>query len=180
MLSFAADVVGVLLGAFLGYLLGLRQQRKIDNERDDRRRNELKEALKSELIYLEKEVSRQHDQPSQFFKPLNFNILFLDMPIFTSIVNSGQLLLLDSQLVRLLRELNREVHDHDLAQYVFAGVSGAQSTAQIASYSEEMKRMSIEPGYETSNRVAALLKIVITKRDIISKKAVELIQELTK
>ncbi|HYB04383.1 MAG TPA: hypothetical protein VED17_07970, partial [Nitrososphaerales archaeon] len=98
--SFAADVVGVLLGAFLGYLLGLRQQRKIDEERDSKRRNELREALRAELVYMEKEVARKSETSSELFSPLLFNMVYLDMPTFTSIVNSGQLLLLDSELVQ--------------------------------------------------------------------------------
>ena len=110
-----ADLVGALLGVFLGYWLGFRQQRRIDSEKDQKKRKEMMQALGVELRYLVDEVTRKSPGPSGFFGTLNFNILFLDLPTFTSIVNSGQLLLLDSNTVRSLRELNGEIHEHDIA-----------------------------------------------------------------
>jgi hypothetical protein len=105
-ISFVADLIGVLLGVWLGYLLGLRQQRTIDSEKDSRRRVELGEALRNELAYVSKEVGRRSEGSSGFFNDLAFTTVYLDLPTFTSIVNSGQLLLLDQVLIRSLRELN--------------------------------------------------------------------------
>lgn len=177
-ISFAADVVGVLLGAFLGYLLGLRQQRKIDEERDERKRIELKDALRTELVYIEKEVTNEPETWSELFNPVRFNIVFLDMPTFTSIVNSGQLLLLDSELVKSLSELNSEVHEHKVAQTIFASVGGSQSPAELGSHLKEFEKIIDDPSQQTNDRLAVLLKVVVAKRKIISHHARELIQKL--
>lgn len=176
--SFLADLVGVPLGAFLGYLLGLRQQRQIDSERDDRRRQELKSALKAELEYLVREISDRSESSSEFFRPLPFNVLFLDLPTFNSIVNSGQLLLLDSRLVHSLRELNSEVHEHNVVQYVFAGVGLSTSSDEFALQSQEFKRIIANADSVSDSRLGGLLKVVIDKGTIIVKKPNELIQEL--
>ena len=173
-----ADVVGVLLGAFLGYLLGLRQQRKIDEERDSKRRNELREALRAELVYTEKEVAKKSEMSSELFSPLLFNTVYLDMPTFTSIVNSGQLLLLESELVQLLRKLSSEVHEHNIAQSIFAGVSATQNPTELSSHMQEFAKVLEDPTQQTDDRLAVLLKVVVAKRKRISQQARELIQKL--
>jgi cadmium resistance protein CadD (predicted permease) len=78
-----AELVGALLGVFLGYLLGFKQQRKIDSEKDQKKRKELMQALKAELVYLVGEVTRKSSGPSAFFGSLNFDTIFLDLPTFT-------------------------------------------------------------------------------------------------
>lgn len=164
----------------MGYLLGLRQQRLIDSERDDKKRQELKSALKAELEYLVREISDKSESSSEFFRQLPFNVLFLDLPTYTSIVNSGQLLLLDSMLVHSFRELNSEVHEHNIAQYVFAGIGFSTASDDMARQSEELKRIIASPSSSSDSRFEGLLKVVINKRTKIVKKADEMIQELSK
>jgi hypothetical protein len=160
-ISFLADVVGVLLGASLGYLLGLRQQRKIDTERREETKRELKDALKDELVYVQKEVRDEPKSPSEVFGDLAFSPVFLDLPTFTSIVNSGQLLLLDVGIVRSLRELNKEIHEHNIAQTTFLAV--------IASTSQE----------KPSGRMASVLKVILSRRETIVQQTEKLIQKLS-
>ena len=145
----------------LGYLLGLRQQRKIDTERREERKHELKDALKDELAYVQREVGDQPKTPSEVFGELAFNPVFLDLPTFASIVNSGQLLLLDVGLVRSLRELNKEINEHNIAQTTFLAVS--------ASASQE----------KTSGRIASVLKAILGRRESIIHQTEKLIQKLS-
>jgi len=179
MVSFIADVVGVLLGAFLGYLLGLRQQRKIDSERDIKRKQELKEALKDELDYLQKEVSKQPEPSSELFEPLGFDVVILDLPTFASIVNSGQLLLLDSEVVRSLRELNTRIHEHNTAQAVLVGVVGFSDSAGLTSQLEESRKIALEKGEQPNSRFVGLLKVVMTKRKSIAQMCQDLSPKLS-
>jgi hypothetical protein len=178
--SFAANVVGVLLGALLGYLLGLRQQRKIDIERDVKRKNELVEALKAELRYLVGEITGTSAETSGFFGSVPFNFVSLDLPTFTSIVNSGQLLLLDPDTIRLLRELNTEMHEHNIAQAIFVGVGGSQNSTEISKNSDELKSLLENPQLEATSQFGGLLKVIMKKRKTIAEKAEELIRQLSK
>ena len=177
-LSFSADVVGVLLGAFLGYLLGLRQQRKIDYERDAKRKQELKVALKDELEYLAKEVTRQSEATLEFFRSFGFDTVFLDMPTFTSIVNSGQLLLLDSEVVHSLRELNTQIHEHNISQTVLEAFIGVSNSSRLVAPTEEFKKIVLDPVEHSSSRITELLKLVMDKRKIIAQECEDLIQKL--
>ena len=169
-ISFLADVIGVLIGALVGYLLGLRQQRKIDSERREETKRELKEALKDELVYVQKEVRDAPKSPSEIFG-LVFNPVFLDLPTFTSIVNSGQLLLLDAWLVRSLRELNKDIHEHNIAQTTFLAVG--------TSLLEGFKRTSEGADEKPSGRIGSLLKVVLTRRESIIQQTEKLIKELS-
>jgi len=181
-----AELVGALLGVFLGYLLGFRQQRKLESEKDQKTRNELMQALKAELLYLVGEVTRKSSGPSDFlFGSLNFDTIFLDLPTFTSIVNSGQLLLLDSKIVRSLRELNGEVHEHNIAQGVFAGVVGSAGRLSINAQlntqeTEELKRILQNPEMKVTSQLGGLLKLIVKKRKTIAQKAQELIDNLSR
>jgi len=177
--SFAADVVGVLLGALLGYLLGLRQERKIDREKEDRKRTELKAALRAEAFYIEKELAKEPEPSSELFKRIRFDVVFLDMPTFTSVVNSGQLLLLDSELIRSLRQLNSEIHEHNVAQSIFAGVSGTQSLEELNSHMKEFEKVLDDPSQQTDDRLAAVLKAVLAKRKTISDQVRVLLHNLS-
>ena len=170
-ISFVADVLGVLLGAFLGYLLGLRQQRKIDNERDQKKKRELIEALKVELDYIVAEVTQKPVKGSELFGQLNFDVIILDLPMFTSIVNSGQLLLLDSRTVAALRELNTEIHEHNTAQAIFLGVAGSNS--------DRLNAIEENRDAEAKGRLGVLLRVILTKRDGIAEKARKLSQDLS-
>jgi hypothetical protein len=178
-LSFLADVVGVLLGAWLGYMFGLRQQRRIDNERAVRMKRELKDALKNELVYMLKELGDQPGESSEVFSELAFNPVFLDLPTFTSIVNSGQLLLLDAELVRSLRELNTEVHEHNIAQAAFLAVNGAMDAAEFASHLAEFKRILAGKDEKPNGRLGSLLNVVLGRRETIVREAQELIKSLS-
>jgi ElaB/YqjD/DUF883 family membrane-anchored ribosome-binding protein len=176
-----AELVGALLGVFLGYLLGFRQQRKLESERNQKERKELMQALKAELLYLVGEVTRKSSSPSAFFGSLNFDTIFLDLPTFTSIVNSGQLLLLDSNIVHSLRELNGEVHEHNIAQSVFAGVvASADSSEAAGSNTQELKMILQNPQMEATSRLGGLLKLIVKKRKNIAQKAQELIGDLSR
>lgn len=178
-ISFVADVAGVLVGAFLGYLLGLRQQRKIDSERDEKKRDELTEALRAELEYLVKEVTAKSLASSGVFGSLNFDVVVLDLPTFTSIVNSGQLLLLDMDIISELRELNTKVHEHNTAQAIFLGVGGALSSTASARNSDELNAMLESPNEEVDSRLGGLLRLIIHKREEIAQSARKLIQDLS-
>ena len=169
-ISFLADVIGVLLGASLGYLLGLRQQRKIDSEKREEMKRELKGALKDELVYVQKEVRDESKSPSEIFG-LAFSPVFLDLPTFTSIVNSGQLLLLDAGLVRSLRELNKEIHEHNIAQTTFMAVG--------TSLLEGFKKTAESAEEKPSGRIASVLKVVLTRRETIIQQTEKLIQTLS-
>ena len=169
-ISFLADVIGVLIGALVGYLLGLRQQRKIDSEKREQTKHELKDALKDELIYVQKEVRDAPKSPSEIFGHA-FNPVFLDLPTFTSIVNSGQLLLLDAWLVRSLRELNKEIHEHNIAQTTFLAVG--------TSLLEGFKRTSEGADEKPSGRIGSLLNVVLTRRETIVQQTEKLVQELS-
>ena len=170
-ISFSADVIGVLLGASLGYLLGLRQQRKIDGEKREETKRELKGALKDELVYVQKEVRDEPKSPSEIFGELAFSPIFLDLPTFTSIVNSGQLLLLDAGLVRSLRELNKEIHEHNIAQATFMAVG--------TSLLEGFKKTDEGADEKPSGRIASVLKVVLTRRETIVQQTEKLIQKLS-
>jgi hypothetical protein len=169
-ISFLADVIGVLIGASLGYLLGLRQQRKIDSEKREEMKRELKGALKDELVYVQKEVRDEPKSPSEIFG-LAFSPVFLDLPTFTSIVNSGQLLLLDAGLVRSLRELNKEIHEHNIAQTTFMAVG--------TSLLEGFKKTHEGADEKPSGRIASVLKVVLTRRETIVQQTEKLIQKLS-
>ena len=175
-----AELVGALLGVFLGYLLGFRQQRKLESEKDQKERKELMQALKAELLYLVREVTRKSSGPSAFFGSLNFDTIFLDLPTYTSIVNSGQLLLLELNIVHSLRELNREVHDHNIAQTVFAGVVASADSSEVAgSNTQELKMILQNPQMEATSRLGGLLKLIVKRRKNIAQKAQELIGDLS-
>ena len=180
-----AELVGALLGVFLGYLLGFRQQRKLESEKVRKTRKELMQALKAELLYLVGEVTKSSG-PSEFlFGSLNFDTIFLDLPTFTSIVNSGQLLLLELNIVHSLRELNGEVHEHNIAQAVFAGVVGSAGRLSINTQelntqeTEELKMILQNPEMEATSRLGGLLKLIVKKRKNIAQKAQELVDELS-
>jgi len=181
-----AELVGALLGVFLGYLLGFRQQRKLESQKDQKTRKELMQALKAELLYLIGEVTRKASGPSDFlFGSLNFDTIFLDLPTFTSIVNSGQLLLLELNIVHSLRELNGEVHEHNIAQGVFAGVVGSAGRLSINAQlntqeTEELKMILQNPEMEATSRLGGLLKLIVKKRKNIAQKAQELIGDLSR
>ena len=170
-ISFLADVIGVLLGASLGYLLGLRQQRKIDTERREETKRELKDALKDELAYVQKEVRDEPKSPSEIFGELAFSPVFLDLPTFTSIVNSGQLLLLDAGLIRSLRELNKEIHEHNIAQTTFMAVG--------TSLLEGFKRTHEGADEKPSGRMVSVLKVILSRRETIVQQTEKLIQKLS-
>jgi hypothetical protein len=178
-ISFSADVVGVLLGALLGYLLGLRQERKIDREKDDRKRTELKAALRAEIGDIQRELAKEPLVYSELFQSVRFDFVFLDMPTFTSIVNSGQLLLLDPELIRSLRGLNNEIHEHNTAQSIFAGVNATQSPEELNAHMKEFERVLKDPSQQTNDRLAAVLKVVVAKRKAISQQARVLIDNLS-
>ena len=181
-----AELVGALLGVFLGYLLGFKQQRKLENEKDQKTRKELIQALKAELLYLVGEVTRKSSGPSDFlFGSLNFDTIFLDLPTFTSIVNSGQLLLLESNIVHSFRELNSEVHEHNIAQAVFAGVVGSAGRLSINTQelnnqeAEELKMILQNPDTKATGQLGGLLKLIVKKRKNIAQKAQDLIDHLS-
>jgi hypothetical protein len=153
-------------------LLGLRQQRKIDIESDSKRKIELVKALKADLLYLVGETTSK--------VPVSFNFVFLDLPTFTSIVNSGQLLLLDPVTIRLLRELNTEMHEHNIAQAIFVGVEGSQNPTEMSSNSDELKSLLENPRSESKSRLGGLLKVIMKERKTIAEIAEELIQHLSK
>jgi len=179
-----AELVGALLGVFLGYLLGFRQQRKLESEKVRKTRKELMQALRAELLYLVGEVTKSSG-PSEFlFGSLNFDTIFLDLPTFTSIVNSGQLLLLELNIVHSLRELNGEVHEHNIAQAVFAGVVGSAGRLSINAQlntqeTEELKMILQNPEIEATSRLGGLLKLIVKKRKNIAQKAQELVDDLS-
>jgi hypothetical protein len=181
-----AELVGALLGVFLGYLLGFRQQRKLESEKDQKTRKELMQALKAELLYLVGDVTRKSSGPSDFlFGSLNFDTIFLDLPTFTSIVNSGQLLLLELNIVHSLRELNGEVHEHNIAQGVFAGVVGSAGRPSIniqelnTQETQELKMILQNPEMKATSPLGGLLKLIVKKRKNIAQKAQELIDDLS-
>ena len=181
-----AELVGALLGVFLGYLLGFRQQRKLESEKDQKTRKELMQALKAELLYLVEVTSKSSGTSDFLFGSLNFDTIFLDLPTFTSIVNSGQLLLLESNIVHSLRELNGEVHEHNIAQGVFAGVVGSAGRLSInaqeldAQETEELKMILQNPEMKTTSLLGGLLKLIVKKRKNIAQKAQELIGNLSR
>lgn len=178
LLSFAADIVGVLLGAFLGYLLGLRQGRKIEAEKEYQRRIELKRALKDEMAYVLREVRTHPKSSSQRVVELDFSTVYLEMPTYESIINSGELLLLDPGLIHSLRELNTQVHLHTTLQTVFLSLSEIMSPTEFASHSGECKKVLADPEYKTSDRLATLLGVIVGKREAIARGAEALAREL--
>ena len=180
-----AELVGALLGVFLGYLLGFRQQRKLESEKDQKTRKELMQALKAELLYLIEVTSKPSGTSDFLFGSLNFDTIFLDLPTFTSIVNSGQLLLLELNIVHSLRELNGEVHEHNIAQGVFAGVVGSAGRLSINAQlntqeTEELKMILQNPEMKATSRLGGLLKLIVKKRKNIAQKAQELIGDLSR
>jgi len=181
-----AELVGALVGVFLGYLLGFRQQRKLESERAQKERKELVQALKAELLYLVDEVTTKSSGPSDFlFGSLNFDTIFLDLPTFTSIVNSGQLLLLELNIVHSLRELNGAVHEHNIAQGVFAGVVGSAGRLSINAQlntqeTEELKMILHNPEMKATTQLGGLLKLIVKKRKTIAQKAQELVGDLSR
>jgi len=178
-ISFAADVIGVFLGAGLGYILGLQQQRKFDREKDDRLRRELRDALKNELVYVITELGILPPKSSEIFSTLAFDPVFLELPTFTSIVNSGQLLLLDTDLVSSLRELNTEIHEHNLAQTSFFVVGGTMNAEEFASHSPNLNKIAGGEKEEKANgRLEALLKVIVSRRKTIVTHAESLIKKL--
>jgi len=178
-LEFVATLIGVLLGAYLGYWLGLRQHRKTDQERDEATRVELRKALKDEMDFVSREVRTQPKSSSDRIVELDFSTVYLELPTYESIVNSGQLLLLDSKTVHSLRELNTQVHLHTTVQTVFLALTEVMSPSEFASHREECRKVLADPEYKTEDRLATLLKVVAGKRDVIAREARALAQELS-
>jgi len=176
---FVADVIGVLLGAWLGYLFGLRQQRRIEAEKQKARRTELIEALKDEVAYVSREVKTHPKSSSDRIVELEFSTVYLEMSTYTSIINSGELLLLDSKLIHSLRELNTQVHLHTTVQTVFLSLTEIMSPTEFASHAEECRKVLADPEFKTDDRLAALLRVVIGKREIIAREAKALTDELS-
>jgi len=133
-------------------------------------KRELKGALKDELVYVQKEVRDEPKSPSEIFG-LAFSPVFLDLPTFTSIVNSGQLLILEAELVRSLRELNKEIHEHNIAQTTFFAVG--------TSLLEGFKKTPAGAGDKPNGRIDSLLKVVLTRRATIIQQSEKLIKELS-
>jgi len=180
-----AELVGALLGVFLGYLLGFRQQRKIESQKDQKTRKEMMQALKAELLYLVEVTTKSSGTSDFLFGSLKFDTIFLDLPTFTSIVNSGQLLLLELNIVHSLRELNGEVHEHNIAQGVFAGVVGSAGRLSINAQlntqeTEELKMILQNPEMKATTQLGGLLKLIVKKRKNIAQKAEELIGDLSR
>ena len=135
--------------------------------------------MRAEIGDIEKELAEEPLRWSELFKSIRFDLVFLDMPTFTSIVNSGQLLLLDPELIKSLRELNNEVHEHNTAQSIFAGVTGTQTLEQLNSHMKEFQEVLDDPSQQTDDRLAAVLKTVLAKRKIISQRAGALVDNLS-
>ena len=174
-----ADLVGVLIGAWLGYLFGLREHRRTDAERDKATQAELVEALKDEGDYVSREVRTHPKSSSDRIVELDFSTVYLDLPTYTSIVNSGQLLLLDSKLIHSLRELNTQIHLHTTVQTVFLALTEVMSPTEFASHTEECRKVLADPEYKTDDRLATLLKVVVGKREAIAREAGALTHELS-
>jgi hypothetical protein len=179
LLEFVATLVGVLIGAYLGYVLGLRQHRRTDQERDEATRVELIAALKDEVAYVSSEVKTRPKSSSERIVQLDFSTVYLEMPTYDSIVNSGQLLLLDSKIVHSLRELNTQVHLHTTVQTVFLALTEVMTPAEFASHAEECRKVLVDPGCKTDDRLASLLKVVVGKREVIARDAKALSDELS-
>ncbi|HYB77549.1 MAG TPA: hypothetical protein VEE83_02560 [Thermoplasmata archaeon] len=179
LVEFAADVLGVLIGAWLGYLLGLRQQRKIEAEKQEARRIELIGALKDEMAYLSREVTMHPKSPSGRIVELDFSTVYLAMSTYESIVNSGELLLLDPRLIHSLRELNTQVHLHTTLQTVFLSLTEILSPTEFASHAEMCRKALADPEFSTDDRLATLLRVVIGKRELIAREARELTDVLS-
>ncbi len=164
----------------MGYLLGLRQQRKIDTEKNDKIRLGVIEALKAELNYIVKEVMRKSPGNLGLFGPLDFNFVSLEVPTFTSIVNSGQLVLLDLDIVRGLREISSEIHEHNILQGIFAGEAGPLSSRESGLPDPEALKAVLEnPDAMVEGRLVPLLKVVISKRNNIAHKSQEMLRKLS-
>jgi len=175
----AADLVGVLIGAWLGYLFGLREHRRTDAERQEATRVELVEALKDEVTYVSREVRTHPTSSSERIVQLDFSTVYLELPTYESIVNSGQLLLLDSKLIHSLRELNTQVHLHTTVQTVFLALTEVMSPTEFASHTEECRKVLADPEYKTDDRLATLLRVVVGKREVIAREAEALTHELS-
>jgi len=174
-----ADLVGVLIGAWLGYLFGLREHRRTDAERQEATRVELMEALEDEMAYVSREVRTHPKSSSDRFVALDFGTVYLELPTYESIVNSGQLLLLDSKLIHSLRELNTQVHLHTTVQTVFLALTEVMSPTEFASHTEECKKVLADPEGATDDRLATLLRVVVGKREVIAREAKALTDELS-
>ena len=175
---FVADVIGVLLGAWLGYLFGLRQQRRIEAEKENARRLELLEALKDEMTYLAREVKTHPKSSSDRIVELDFSTVYLEMSTYTSIINSGELLLLDSKLIHALRELNTQVHLHTTVQTVFLSLTEIMNPAEFASHTETCRKVLADPEFKTDDRLASLLRVVVGKREMIAREAKAIADDL--
>jgi hypothetical protein len=179
LLEFVATLIGVLLGAYLGYWLGLKQHRKTDQERDKATRVELGKALKDEMEYVSREVRTHPKSSSDRIVQLDFSTVYLELPTYESIVNSGQLLLLDSKTVHSLRELNTQVHLHTTVQTVFLALTEVMTPTEFASHAEECRKVLADPECKTDDRLATLLKVVIGKREVIAREARTLAEGLS-
>jgi hypothetical protein len=94
--------------------------------------------------------------------------------------------LLELNIVQSLRELNGEVHEHNIAQAVFAGVVGSAGRLSIntqelnAQETEELKMILQNPEMEATSRLGGLLKLIVKKRKTIAQKAQDLIGDLSR
>ena len=167
----AADLVGVLIGAWLGYLFGLRAHRRTDADRDKATRAELIEALKDEMAYVSREVRTHPKSSSDRFVELDFSTVYLELPTYESIVNSGQLTMLDSKIIHSLRELNTQVHLHTTVQTVFLALTEVMTTTDFSSHAEACRKVLADPESKTDDRLATLLKVVVGKREVIARES---------
>ena len=105
--------------------------------------------------------------------------MYLDLPAYTSIVNSGQLLLFDSNLTHSLTELNTQVHAHNTVQTVFVSVSESLSPEEFKSHAEECRKVLTEPKFKTSDRLAGTLGVIVSKREVVAREAKALVDEFS-
>jgi len=101
------------------------------------------------------------------------------MSTYSSIINSGELLLLDSKLIRSLRELNTQVHLHTTVQTVFLSLTEIMNPSEFASHAEMCRKVLADPEFKTDDRLATLLRVIIGKREVIAREARAITDELT-
>jgi hypothetical protein len=129
----------------------------------------LKRALADELTEVANRM-RPLPPPADLPNALTFDYATIDLPVYSSLVNSGKIFLLEDKLVRALNELNQNIQDMNRANEDLRRGLSSLTPIEARLHLGEFNRIMLNPDAPTEDPLVGSLKVSLLKKRIITSK----------
>jgi hypothetical protein len=137
----------------------------------------LKKALADELTVIANRM-RSPPPPADLPNALTHDYGRIDIPVYSSVLNSGKIFLLDDILVRALNDLNQNIQTLNSANEDLRTGFRSLTTMDARSHLGELNRIMLNPDLPTEDPLVSFLKVAILQTRIIKSKVPAILVEL--